>query len=337
MKRMRRMGAIGERIRADKGTLLLLLVSILLLSLTAASMGLASASAAAAVGASPGSAEGGSASQQQHGQPVPTQVCACSGGSPAVAGPAAPPSLRGHRPPISTNYDEQIGITFTQSFTALEYNVTAVEQSDPTLGSGPAYLLNGLSDSGYWYQVGLAWDWSPGSDPGSGFDMTYEVFDQNGNSVFPQNGDGGLVGFSGPVDQGDKVILNLYFSNSSQVVMFAEDTKTGASASETFSQEGATYFVGLPSGVANSNGYFTGLMTECTTGPRSTGTASRSSTRTRTPLSPRDGCGWTNSTRPTTGCSSPPTPRPRSSTTRPRSCRSSLSTGRPRLATPSSS
>jgi hypothetical protein len=50
--------------------------------------------------------------------------------------------------PPPTLYDEQLGTTFTQSFTSLEYNVTAVEQVDPGSGTGPAYLLNGLSGKG---------------------------------------------------------------------------------------------------------------------------------------------------------------------------------------------
>jgi hypothetical protein len=160
------------------------------------------------------------------------------------------------------SYDEQLGMTFTQSFTSMLYNVTAVAQQDPTSGMGPAYLLNGLSDTGYWYQVGLSWNWNPGYFPGTGFDMNYEVFDSSGNSVFPTNGGGGLLSFSGPVYQGDSVVLKLYFTSSGQVVMLAEDQNTGAYASETYSAEGATYFVGLSSNTANSNGFFTGLMTE---------------------------------------------------------------------------
>ncbi|HVB12967.1 MAG TPA: hypothetical protein VNE86_07520, partial [Nitrososphaerales archaeon] len=58
----------------------------------------------------------------------------------------------------SVAYDEQLGITFTQSFASISYNVSAVAQQDVN-GYGPAYLLNGLSNVGYWYQIGLSWDW----------------------------------------------------------------------------------------------------------------------------------------------------------------------------------
>ncbi|MDG6931747.1 MAG: hypothetical protein JRN26_06520 [Nitrososphaerota archaeon] len=158
-------------------------------------------------------------------------------------------------------YDEQLGESFTQDFTSIGFNVTAIPQTD-SYGYGPAYLVNGLSNTGYWYQVGLSYDW-PYSNGGysPGFSMDYEVFDPSGNSIFPASG-GGSASFSGPVNPGDKVYINLYFSSNGQVVMTAVDQNTGAYASETYSAEGATYFVGQSSSYSNSNGFFTGLMTE---------------------------------------------------------------------------
>jgi hypothetical protein len=141
----------------------------------------------------------------------------------------------------------------------MAYNVTAVAQSDSD-GFGPAYLLNGLSDSGYWYQVGLSYNWpylNGGYD--SGFHMNYEVFDPSANSIFPADGSGGLKSLSGVVYQGDEVLLNLYFSGG-QIVMLVKDTNTGASASVSYTAEG-TKFIGL-SWTGNSKGFFTGLMTE---------------------------------------------------------------------------
>jgi len=156
------------------------------------------------------------------------------------------------------NYDEQLGTTFTQNFVSIAYNVTAVAQSD-TYGYGPAYLLNGLGSTGYWYQVGISYDWpftAGGYNPG--FGMNYEVFDSQGASVFPSAG-GGLSSIQ--VNPGDMVLLNLYFSGRN-VVMLARDWNTGSSASQTFSAARATSFLGQTSGFANRNGFFTGLMTE---------------------------------------------------------------------------
>ncbi len=168
-------------------------------------------------------------------------------------------------PADPTSYDEQIGMTFTQNFVSLAYNVTAVEQSDPSSGYGPAYLLNGLSDSGYWYQVGLSWNWDGNgtySNYSPGFNLNYEVFDPSGNSIFPTSGYGGIQRFSGPVYAGDTVLLNLYFSSTYGVVMLAKDYNTGSTSFQTYSAEGGSQFIGLSGSASNSNGFFTGLMTE---------------------------------------------------------------------------
>ena len=159
-------------------------------------------------------------------------------------------------PPVS--YDEQIGMTFAQSFTALSYNVTAVLQTDSD-GYGPAYLLNGVTDGGYWYQIGITYNW-PG-DVGylPGWALVYEVWDNAGNTIFPASGGGGLANLTGPVNGGDSVLLSLRFSGG-QVQMTVRDWNTGATGSEPYRAHGTT-FVGLPT-TSDSNGYFTGPMTE---------------------------------------------------------------------------
>jgi hypothetical protein len=93
--------------------------------------------------------------------------------------------------------------------------------------------------------------------------MSYEVFDTSGNSIFPTNGQGGVQAFSGPINAGDVILLDLYFSSSGQnVTMMAEDMSTRATAMQSYPSLGATYFVGLPNSVSDHNGFFTGLMTE---------------------------------------------------------------------------
>lgn len=178
-----------------------------------------------------------------------------------ASSPGAPMLPPGHplagQPSTSGLYDEQLGITFTQGFLSMLYNVTAVPQTDQVSGTGPAYLLNGVTTSGYWYQVGVSWDWSPGQ----GFSMNYEVFGPSGASVYPSAAGSGLVQFKGQVSPGDTIALNLYF-RSGQVVMLAVDRNSSAYATESYSAEGATSFVGSPLSTANGNGFFTGLMTE---------------------------------------------------------------------------
>ncbi|MEM0143311.1 MAG: hypothetical protein QXL94_05095 [Candidatus Parvarchaeum sp.] len=161
-----------------------------------------------------------------------------------------------HATGTSAPYDEQLGITFTQDYTSLAYNVTAIAQSSGD-GYGPAYLLNGYSNTGYWYQIGLSYNWPP---HGNGWQVNYEVFNPNGQSIYPQNGGSGTLNFNGPVNHGDKILLNLYFSGGN-IVMLAKDLNTGSSASTSYSAEGASTFLGNPY-ATNTNGYFTGLMTE---------------------------------------------------------------------------
>ena len=178
--------------------------------------------------------------------------------------PAAPatnsPALLAPSDPVA-NYNEQLGLTFTQSFSSLAYNVTALALADD-YGVGPAYLLNGLSTAGYWYQVGVSYNW-PYSTGGhsQGFYFNYNVFNSAGTVVLPSSGGGGALPFSGPINSGDLVLLSLTFSNGA-VVMYAQDWNTGASARITYSSRSAASFVGLPSSTANSNGFFSGVMTE---------------------------------------------------------------------------
>ena len=157
-------------------------------------------------------------------------------------------------------YVEQLGETFQQDSAYLSVNVTAIPQND-TDGYGPAYLLNGLTDQGWWYQVGLSYDW-PHSGGGSygGFFFNYEVFSATDQSVFPSPNSTSLSYFLGAVYAGDSVQLSLSFA-SGNVSMGAYDWQTHAVANASYSAEGSTSFVGM-SQPSNQLGFFTGLMTE---------------------------------------------------------------------------
>ncbi len=159
--------------------------------------------------------------------------------------------------PGSMAYDEQLGMTFTQDSGSLAYTVTAVAQKG-TDNYGPAYLLNGLGNTGYWYQVGLSYNWDPGV--ATGFQLAYSVFDPSGNLVLPATNGAGLATIS-PVNPGDSVLLSLSFSNGN-VIMQGTDRNTGAQAQETYTASGATVFSGVASAPSNAQGFFSGLMTE---------------------------------------------------------------------------
>jgi hypothetical protein len=154
-------------------------------------------------------------------------------------------------------YDQQVSLIFAQDFNALNYNVTAVPQTDSS-GYGPAYLLNGLSNTGYWYQVGLAYNWPLASGNGydSGFHFIWEVFLPNGTTNNPV-----LSGIPDNVNSGDIVGLTLSFSGGTDTVtMYAVDYNTGASSSHSYTAGGGTLFTGSSS--ASSARTPTSLMTE---------------------------------------------------------------------------
>jgi len=152
-------------------------------------------------------------------------------------------------------YDQQMSLVFTQDFYSLSFNVTAVPQTDSS-GFGPAYLLNGLSDTGYWYQVGLAYNWplASGTSYDAGFHFIWEVFYPNGTTNNPV-----LSRVPDNVNQGDTVRLSLTFS-SGNVIMSTFDYNTGASSSHPYNAGGGTIFKGSSSSRATRTP--TSLMTE---------------------------------------------------------------------------
>jgi hypothetical protein len=158
-------------------------------------------------------------------------------------------------------YDEQLSLSFVENFTDLAVDVTAVQQCGSD-GLGPAYLLNGLSDAGYWYQVGLSWNWplvrtnSNGNSnvtSSSGFNAVFETW-LDVNPLTPPT----LTPVN--VNAGDTVRLGLHISGGS-VFMEVHDLVNGESASLEWNAFHAQRFVGTPH-VATNGGLFTGLMTE---------------------------------------------------------------------------
>lgn len=163
------------------------------------------------------------------------------------------------------DYDTQQAESFTQNFSAVVYDVKAVPQTT-AYGYGPAYLVNGLSSNGYWYQVGLAYDWPYETQSGSftywsGFYLVYEVFNSTGHSIYPLGGGAGILEFSGEVSANDTLQISLLISGG-YVFMNATDIQDKASASVTYSSEGSDSFLGNSALPTNGEGYFTGLMTE---------------------------------------------------------------------------
>lgn len=160
------------------------------------------------------------------------------------------------------NYDEQEIVAFDENFTSLSYNITAVAQTTAS-GYGPAYLLNGVSNLGYWYQIGISYRWQ--SEIGNvsyrnvGFSGIYEAFAPNGTSIFPSGGGGGTLQMK--INAGDLLNLYLGFLSNSTVEFRVTDLKTQSQEVRYFGSFGATEFANL-SGPNSNSTFFTGVMTE---------------------------------------------------------------------------
>ncbi|MEM0117686.1 MAG: hypothetical protein QXV32_04505 [Conexivisphaerales archaeon] len=176
-----------------------------------------------------------------------------------------PHNVQSFAQPVSLRYNLQMGEAFIADTPSLAYNITAIAQNN-SLGFGPAYLLNGLTDSGYWYQAGVAYNWYPGFGGGTGFSFIYAVFAPNGSIVFPQaSNSAGLQPFAGTVNNGDLILVTMTIGNGSSagfLFMSAYDWNTGATALVSYRSFNATVFLGRGSAPEAAHGFFTGLMTE---------------------------------------------------------------------------
>ncbi|MEM4768860.1 MAG: hypothetical protein QXY03_06580 [Saccharolobus sp.] len=154
-----------------------------------------------------------------------------------------------------TLVDEQLFIVLNSYpvTTNMSAYVKVIAQSSVS-GYGPAYLINAITNNGWWYQLGVAYNWpySNGSyDPG--FHLIYMVWASNGSPAIGPF----LVNFNGQVNSGDEVLLEMYFSGSN-IILSAYDIYTGATASVSVKAEGTTFTT------SNNliHGFITGLMTE---------------------------------------------------------------------------
>jgi hypothetical protein len=170
----------------------------------------------------------------------------------------------------------------TAAPTTLDYYITAAIQPANPQGSY-AYLINGYTNTGYWYQVGLSYDWYWNATAQPGFKLLYEVFDPDGFSEAPgvaqgninnqnsvqsggQFGSAGTIGFDKPVNPGDpiEIKMSIIKANNGQPFVFMEvdDLKTGAEADFLYNGYSATNFVPISVTPGTKPGFFTGPMTE---------------------------------------------------------------------------
>jgi len=184
-------------------------------------------------------------------------------GSTSGPGTFVHPPAMGQGAPARAPGPAQSEVWYTQEGATLaEFNSSASQTGvkslsvDIPLVNSPypiGYELNGLSNRGDWYQAVLGVNWA--GCPG--LDMITEVWDNAQNS--------GPVGCSTAMTMsvGDLIRLGLNFSASVGVCMDFTDVSRSETTSLCAAQPntGATEFVVLP-GASDTNGYFTGPMTE---------------------------------------------------------------------------
>jgi hypothetical protein len=171
--------------------------------------------------------------------------------------------------------DEQLALAETTASSSIAFNISAIEQEDAN-GYGPAYLVNGLTNEGDWFQAGIAYDWSCGDGYAAGFSFVYEVWASGGIEL-----DQGLENTT--VNDGDLVAVQLQISDGN-VAMTATDPTTDIVRSFDYSAFNATTFVGV-STLSGQSGFFTGPMTEWYHARVSNGSESEVTYSAITPLS----------------------------------------------------
>ncbi len=181
----------------------------------------------------------------------------------AASGPALVPRPFGISPlapPGSTAFYLQEGATIAaqNGLAATEPSILRVNLTVVASPYATGYELNGLSDSGDWYQALVADNW-PGCP--SGFSFAYEIWDAAGATAAPSCSFG--VSPSGGDAVAVAIELNCAALGAGSYCLTFEDVTTGqnATASGTQPDSGGSRFVNqaVP---ANANGYFTGPMTE---------------------------------------------------------------------------
>ena len=149
-------------------------------------------------------------------------------------------------------FDEQIALELPVHTSELVTTVSPTWAEDAA-GYGPAFLLNGLTDSGYWYQTGITFDWKEANGHVNGPAFTYAVFGPGDVPVVAE-----LVRVQTFSNDAIQLALRIQFG---QVFLSMTDERTCAVEVATYPADGARSFVGSPT-VTNPSGFFSGLLTE---------------------------------------------------------------------------
>jgi hypothetical protein len=154
----------------------------------------------------------------------------------------------------SPTYDEQ-AVLFDPAGGASVASTIQVSTDVDGHGYGAAFLVNALSSAGYWYQVGVAYDWGWQSGYLPGFAFIYSIYAPGA----PSNSPTSICLERVSVQTSEPVELSIQLLNGTIRVGLAQPGP-GVLSTEVFGTNGATSFEGTTR--ANSYGFFSGWMTE---------------------------------------------------------------------------
>jgi hypothetical protein len=154
----------------------------------------------------------------------------------------------------SPQYDEQAILFDPISSASVSSSVNVSSQTDAQ-GYGAAFLANAESSAGYWYQVGVAFDWGWGSGYLPGFVFIYSMYAPG----TPSNSPTSICMVRADLLQNEPVLLAIAVSSGTVLVSLSQPS-VGLLDSALFSSYGASTLEGTSG--ASPSGFFTGWMTE---------------------------------------------------------------------------
>jgi hypothetical protein len=165
-------------------------------------------------------------------------------------------SLQGANPTPAPSpiYDEQAILFDPIAGSSVGATATVSPDTDAQ-GYGAAFLVNAESETGYWYQVGVAYNWGWGSGYLPGYAFVYSVYAPGTPSGSPTS----ICLEKAPISGDATIGLSITLQGGTVLVSFSEPG-TGTIDAAVFSSYGASGFLGTEQG--SHSGFFTGWMTE---------------------------------------------------------------------------
>ena len=159
-------------------------------------------------------------------------------------------------------FDYQNFTVYKKDTKILDYMVVIGKNVMNTKNYGPAIMINGLTNTGEWYQFGISYKFPESISCmgkkyyfGSKYGAFLEIWNKQGKSIFDK-----YYKFKDAMLKNDVLEIQMRINDGS-ITMNLDDITHGQTLKLKVANETATEFVGVK-GFSNENGFMTGLMTE---------------------------------------------------------------------------